>query len=138
MHVGSQSIVAVLDVRKRRIFGPYEVFTHNGSRSTGFEPGELARRAEVLGAGEVLLNSIDNDGTLKGYDFSLIDIVRPVVRLPITVLGGAGSLDDIRSLFSRYGVIGAAAGSLFVFKGKYRAVLIQYPLLEEKKLLYSV
>lgn len=83
-----------------------------------------------------MLNNVDRDGEMKGYDFDLIDSVRNTISTPLTVLGGAGSLDDIRSLVSRYGIIGAAAGSLFVFKGKYRAVLINYPSLEEKLEIY--
>ena len=130
--VGSQSIVAVIDVKKSGLLGRYDVYTHNGTKKVGITPVEMARKVEDLGAGEILLNSIDRDGTMKGYDIPLIDSVRDAVRLPMTVLGGAGSLDDMRGLVDRYGVIGAAAGSLFVFKGKYRAVLIQYPQPEEK------
>lgn len=130
--VGSQSIVAVLDVKKCGLLGRYEVFTHNGTKKTGMNPAETATKLEALGAGEILLNSVDRDGTMKGYDYDLIDSVRNSVTMPMTVLGGAGSLADISTLVHRYGVIGAAAGSLFVFKGKYRAVLIQYPQPEEK------
>lgn len=123
--VGSQSIVAVLDVRTQR--GGYEVCTHNGSRATGKDPVSLAKQVESLGAGEVVINSIDNDGRMKGYDFELARRVRNAIKLPMTVLGGAGSLDDIRRLVAEFGTVGAAAGSLFVFKGAYRAVLINYP-----------
>ena len=136
--VGSQSIVAVLDVRKSGLLGCQEVFTHNGMKKVGRNPVEMARQLEDLGAGEILLNSIDRDGTMNGYDMALIDSVRNAVRLPMTVLGGAGSLDDMRALVDRYGAIGAAAGSLFVFKGKFRAVLIQYPQPDEKDLLSAV
>ena len=136
--VGSQSIVAVMDVKKSGLLGRYEVFTHNGTKKVGRNPVEMARQLEALGAGEILLNSIDRDGTMKGYDLALIDSVRNAVRLPMTVLGGAGSLEDMRALVDRYGAIGAAAGSLFVFKGKYRAVLIQYPQPAEKDLQSAV
>jgi len=136
--VGSQSIVAVMDVKKSGLLGRYEVFTHNGTKKVGRNPVEMACQFAALGAGEILLNSIDRDGTMKGYDLALIDSVRDAVRLPMTVLGGAGSLDDLRALVDRYGAIGAAAGSLFVFKGKYRAVLIQYPQRTEKDLLSAV
>ena len=81
----------------------------------------------MLGAGEIVVNSIDNDGTMKGYDLALARAVRDAVRLPITMLGGAGSLADIGKLVATCGVVGAAAGSLFVFKGPYKAVLISYP-----------
>ena len=136
--VGSQSIVAVMDVKKTGFLGRYEVFTHNGTNKTGRNPCEMARQLEELGAGEILLNSIDRDGTMKGYDLALIDSVRNVVGLPMTVVGGAGTLDDMRALVNRYGAVGAAAGSLFVFKGKYRAVLIQYPQPSDKDLLSVV
>lgn len=130
--VGSQSVVAVMDVKKMGFFGRYEVLTLNATRRTGRNPVAWAAELEERGAGEILLNSIDNDGSMKGYDFELIDSVRGAIGIPMTVLGGAGSLNDIRELVRRYGVVGAGAGSLFVFKGKYRAVLINYPSREEK------
>jgi cyclase len=136
--VGSQSIVVVMDVKKSGLLNRYEVFTHNGTKKVGLNPFEMARQLEGLGAGEILLNSIDRDGTMRGYDLALVDSIRNVVRLPMTILGGAGSISDMRQLVDRYGAIGAAAGSLFVFKGKYRAVLIQYPQPGEKDLLSVV
>jgi cyclase len=135
--VGSQSIVVVIDSKKTGLYGDHSVFTHNGTRDSGVKPVDLAKQAESLGAGEILLNSIEQDGTMKGYDYTLIDKVREAVNLPMTVLGGAGSLDDIRALVDRYGLIGAAAGSLFIFKGKYRAVLINYPNSKEKQALFA-
>jgi len=133
--VGSQSVVAVLDVKKSGWRGKYEVFTHNATNKSGRDPVEFAREMAAQGAGEIVVNSIDRDGTMKGYDFDLIREVRDVVRLPLTVLGGAGSLKDIESLIKTFGIIGAAAGSLFVFKGVYRAVLINYPSRAEKDAL---
>lgn len=130
--VGSQSIVAILDVKKTGFFKRYELFTHNGSRATGMHPVEFAKKVAQLGAGEILLNSIDQDGVMKGYDMDLVDQVRDATTLPMSVLGGAGSLADIEGLIGRHGTIGAAAGSLFVFKGKYKAVLINYPNRDEK------
>jgi imidazole glycerol-phosphate synthase subunit HisF len=131
--VGGQSIVIVLDVKKSGFLAKrYELFTNNGSTATGIHPVDFARRMQELGAGEILLNSIDRDGTGEGYDLPLVDEVRRVVSLPMTILGGAGSLDDVQDLVRHHGVIGAAAGSMFVFKGKYRAVLIQYPSRSEK------
>ncbi len=134
--VGRQSVVVVMDVRKKGVFGRhYEVFTHNGTKSTGLNPVDFARKAEDLGAGEIVINSIDRDGTMKGYDLELARQVRQAVALPMTVLGGAGSLEDIGTLIRTFGIIGAAAGSLFVFRGKYRAVLINYPSGAEKELI---
>lgn len=131
-HVGSQSIVVVIDVKKTGLMRRYEVVTHNGTVRTGLDPIEFAREAEARGAGEIVVNSVDRDGTMQGYDTDLIDRIRKAVTLPITVLGGAGSLDDVTRLYAEHRIIGAAAGSLFVFKGKYRAVLINYPNRAEK------
>ena len=132
--IGSQSVVVVIDV-KRNSAGKPVVFTHNGKHDTGVDPVEFAQIAEGLGAGEILVNSIDNDGQMKGYDLALVDSIRQVTSLPMTVLGGAGSLNDIGELFSRFGIIGAGVGSLFVFKGVYKAVLINYPSVEERERL---
>lgn len=129
--VGSQSVVVVLDAKKK-LFGGYELYTHNGKKSTGLSPADFALKMQNEGAGEIVLNSIDNDGIMKGYDLDLIDKVRKEISLPLTVLGGAGDLEHIGKLIQMYGIIGAAAGSLFVFKGKYKAVLINYPNWDEK------
>jgi cyclase len=129
--IGSQSVVVVLDVKKS-LFGRYEVYTGNGKKGSGRTPVELAREAEQRGAGEIVINSIDQDGQMKGYDLDLAVKVREAIGLPMSVLGGAGSLDDIGKLLRCCGVVGAAAGSMFVFKGAYRAVLINYPSVAER------
>lgn len=125
--VGKQSVIVVLDVKKRGLLGKYEVHTHNGKKASGKSPKEFAIEMEQLGVGELVINSIDNDGVMKGYDIKLISQIRDAVNVPITVLGGAGSLKDLKELIEKFGIIGAAAGSLFVFKGVYKAVLINYP-----------
>lgn len=130
--IGSQSVVAVLDVKKRLFGGKYEVWIHNGKKNSGKCPLELAAQFERLGIGEIVINSIDNDGEMKGYDLTLAARIREAVSVPMTVLGGAGSLRDMGQLIERNGVVGAAAGSLFVFKGAYKAVLINYPTPDEK------
>lgn len=124
--LGRQSVVVVLDVRARRD-GSHEVFTHRGTRGTGRAPLDWAREFEALGAGEILLNCVDRDGVMEGYDLPLARTVRQGVRIPLTLLGGAGSLADMTTLIRQCGSIGAAAGSLFVYKGPYKAVLINYP-----------
>ncbi len=131
--VGNQSVIIVLDVKKKSFGSKYEVWTHNAGKNTGKDPVECAILFESLGAGEIIINSIDNDGVMKGYDFNIIDKIRDSISLPITVLGGAGTLEDIAKLIRNYSIIGAAAGSLFVFKGKYKAVLINYPNHIEKE-----
>jgi cyclase len=134
--VGSQSVVIVLDVKKK-LFGGYEVYTHNGKKATGKSPFELIKEFEKLGAGEIVINSIDKDGEMKGYDLKLIEAARKETTLPLTAIGGAGTLEDIGQLISKFGIIGAAAGSLFVYKGKLKGVLINYPNFLDKETLIS-
>ena len=129
--VGSQSIVVVLDVIKK--WRGYEVVIHNGSKRTRKDPIAFAQQAQSLGAGEIVVNAVHRDGTRKGFDTELIKKVHAAVSIPVTALGGAGALSDLSSLVQELGIIGLGAGSLFVFKGKFRAVLIQYPSLEEKE-----
>ena len=127
--VGRQSVVVVLDVRKKSgLFAKgFEVYTRNAKVAQKQDPIALALQLQEAGAGEIIVNSVDRDGLMQGYDLELAAQFRQALRVPVTFLGGAGSLDDIGQLVSRVGVVGAAAGSLFVFKGKYRAVLINYP-----------
>jgi len=131
--LGGQSIVVVMDVKK--IAFRYELVTHNATRQTGIDPVAFAKTMESKGAGEVIVNSVDNDGVMKGFDLTIIQDIRESMGLPMTVLGGAGSLEDIAEVIRRFGTIGVAVGSLFVFKGKYRAVLINYPNRNEKEAL---
>jgi cyclase len=135
--IGVQSVVAVLDIKKRFLGSKYEVWTHNAKVNTGKCPVEFSKAIAKLGIGEIVLNSIDNDGLMKGYDLALIGKVRDAVNVPMSVVGGAGSLKDIGDLIKHFGIIGAAAGSLFVFKGVYKAVLINYPNRAEKDSLIS-
>ena len=128
--VGQQSLVAVLDVR--RVNDRYELFAQNGKVATGIEAVAFARQCVAEGAGEIVVNSIDRDGTMEGYDLEIVARIREAVNTPLTVVGGAGSLQDIRTLIERFGILGAAAGSLFVFKGPRRAVLINYPRMEDR------
>ncbi len=134
--VGSQSVIVVIDVKKK-LLGGYEVYIHNGKKATGVNPIKFAEEAQRLGAGEIIINSIDQDGVMKGYDMNLIDKMVENLTIPVTVLGGAGTLQDIKKVIDKHKIIGVAAGSLFVFKGVYKAVLINYPNKEEKEKLYS-
>lgn len=132
--VGRQSVVAVFDVKKT-LLGGYNVYIHNGTKKIKTDLVHLLKEIDELGVGEIVINSIDNDGAMNGYDHKLVALVRDVVNVPITALGGAGHLDHIKSLISQFKVIGASAGSLFVFKGVYKAVLINYPNLQDKEKL---
>lgn len=136
--VGMQSVVVVIDVKKKKgLFGSnYEIFVNNGKRSTGLKVKDFVAQINEIGVGEIVVNSIDRDGTMQGYDNDLNDLVRENSTGPMTILGGAGSLNDIKEAITRYKTIGVSAGSLFVFKGKYRAVLISYPFGEGKQNLF--
>lgn len=136
-HIGSQSISVVIDVKKTGLLRKYEIVTHNGKRRTGLDPIKFAERMQDLGVGEIVLHSVDNDGAMQGYDLDLASRVKERLHVPLTILGGAGNLDHIAALWHAQGIIGAAAGSLFVFKGKYRAVLINYPNKDEKAALLA-
>lgn len=136
--VGNQSVVFAMDVKKNLKNDGYKVFTHNGLKESSVEPFNFAKKIEELGAGEILLNVIDRDGSMIGYDLNAAVKLREKVKCPITILGGAGSYSDISIIFNKLGLIGAAAGSTFVFKGKYRAVLINYPTRNQKQEIYEI
>ncbi|MES2239780.1 MAG: AglZ/HisF2 family acetamidino modification protein [Bacteroidota bacterium] len=136
--VGIQSVVVVLDVKKKKIFGGYEIVTHNGKKVSSNKLLDFVKEINAIGIGELVINSVDNDGKMEGFDFKLFDLVRNEIDMPMTILGGAGKFDDLKEAIKRYKTIGVSAGSLFVFKGKYRAVLISYPNAEERKELYQL
>ena len=123
---GSQSVVASIDAKKK-LFGNYEVMTHGGSKPTGLNPAEWAQQLESLGAGELFINSIDKDGTMQGYDLELISKVAELISIPVIACGGAGKLEDFGDAVKNSKVSAVAAGSMFVFYGPHRAVLINYP-----------
>lgn len=139
--VGAQSIVLVLDIAKKKyLFGGshYEIFTHNGKQKTGKRLFDFLQEIKDIPYGELVVNNIDLDGLMVGYDLDMCNKVREITDLPLTFIGGAGSFDDLNKLVSRFKIIGAAAGSIFVFKGKYKAVLIQYPMPNEKKVIQAL
>lgn len=123
--LGSSSTVVSVDA-KRKLTGGYDTYVTRGSKKTGLTPVEAARRAESLGAGEVLVSSIDREGTFGGYEDKLIASVAEGVNVPVIALGGASGLDDFRIALAA-GASAVAAGSTFVLNGKHRAVLITYP-----------
>ena len=125
--VGIQSLVVVLDVKKKGLFKNYEVFTHNGKRRVDKKLTDIVSLLNNIGVGEIIINSIDEDGKMNGYDFKLFELVRELTSCPLTILGGASSLENIKEAILKFKPLGVAAGSIFVFKGKYKAVLINYP-----------
>jgi len=133
---GSQSIVASIDVKKT-LFKGKKVFVDNGRNNTGIDPVAFAKKMEDSGAGEILLNAIDRDGTYLGYDLELIEEVAHAVNIPVIAIGGASSVDDFRQAVSS-GASAVAAGSMFVFQRPHNAVLISYPSQKElKEKLYN-
>lgn len=124
--IGAQSVVVTVDVKVNRLLGGYTIFTHNGKQKQKVPLIEFCQQAVALGAGEIVINSIDRDGEMQGYDLSLARRMRASIDVPLTMLGGAGSTEHMQALIDEVGVVGAAAGSFFVFKGQYRAVLINY------------
>jgi imidazole glycerol-phosphate synthase subunit HisF len=122
---GSQAIAISIDV-KRRPFGRYEVYAEGGSKATGHDPVTYAKKMQDLGAGEILLASIDRDGAMAGYDLDLVSRVAAAVGIPVIASGGAGKVADFVDA-RRAGAAAVAAGAMFVFNGPHRAVLITYP-----------
>lgn len=127
---GSSTIVVSMDIKKKLI-GGYSVHLNGGRNNTGKNPVDYSKEMEDQGAGEIFINSIDRDGTMEGYDIELIKSVSGVVSIPVIACGGAGRNDDLRKAIKEGGASAAAAGSLFVFHGKRRAVLITYPSYNE-------
>jgi len=124
--VGSSTIVVSIDVNKN-IFGKYNIFSHNGTKKNKKDLAEYILMIQEYGAGEILLNSIHRDGTFSGYDIDLIKTVSQVTNIPLTVCGGASSVDDFIKAIKIGGASAVAAGSLFVFHNNSRAVLINTP-----------
>lgn len=122
---GGQSVVASIDARL--VEGQYKCFIHGGGEPANKTPVELAKEAERLGVGEIMINSIDRDGTMQGYDINLIRSVVESVKIPVTALGGAGGIMDLKQALQEGHAHAAAGGSMFVYYGKLRAVLITVP-----------
>ena len=133
---GSQSIVVSIDVR-RKPFNRFEVYTYGGTKSTGLDPVTHSTRMAEMGAGEIFINSVDRDGTMKGYDIELIKIISENVPIPVIASGGAGKLEDFLDAVQEGHASAVAAGSLFVYYGPHRAVLINYPNQNDLKELLS-
>lgn len=123
---GSSTICVSIDVKKN-FWGKYEIFTNAGTKNTKLDPVGFAMKMDEFGVGEMMINSIDRDGTMKGYDLDLISKITEKVGMPVIACGGAASIDDFSSAVHQAGASAVAAGSMFVFHGKHRAVLISYP-----------
>jgi cyclase len=131
-HAGSQAAVVSMDIKKG-LLGKYEVFTHCGQKKTGLDPVKHAVEMERMGVGEIIINSIDRDGTMQGYDVDLVRRVADAVHVPVVACGGAGNLSHVSEVIKQGHASAAAAGSIFVFQGPLRGVLISYPTPKELK-----
>ncbi len=123
---GSSSVIVSIDT-KSSLFGKREVWINGGRVNTKEDPLRYAEQLARLGAGEILVNSIDRDGTMSGYDIVFLRMLSARVGVPIIACGGAGSLEHMQEAVTEAGVTAVAAGSMFVFHGRHRAVLINYP-----------
>lgn len=133
---GSQSVVVSIDAKKVSDH-EYRVFSRGGTKETKYNPVEAAKFAESMGAGEIMINSIDQDGMMEGFDLELIKSVTEATTLPVTVCGGAGSNNDLHLALEK-GASAVAAGSLFVFYGPRQAVLINFPTEKEIEIIKKV
>ncbi len=127
---GSQSIVASIDARI--VDGDYKSVICDGQQVIDKHPRDLAIEAERMGCGEIIINSIDRDGMMQGYDLKLVKMIADAVKVPVTAIGGAGGINDLKQVIQEAGAHAAAGGSMFVFYGRLRAVLITAP--SEKEL----
>lgn len=134
--LGRQSVVVTLDIKKNILSSNYTVWTHNATQNSKRSAAEMINQIQKLGVGEIVLNFVDFDGTEKGYPIEAIEKLKILVKVPLTIMGGANSVEGMIHAVKKCGLMGVAAGSLFVFKGNYRAVLINYPELKHKKRLF--
>lgn len=136
--VGSQSIVVVLDVKYEGLIKKPKIKILNGRETFDQDLFSFIKQIEQLGAGEIVINCIDRDGMKNGYDIELISKIRDVTKLILTLVGGASGYNDIENLVKSVKNVGSSAGSLFVFKGKFDAVLINYLDKYDKEKLNSI
>ena len=122
---GSQSIVASIDAKK--VKNQYKCCIEDGTKTIDIDPVDLAKQAEDLGAGEIIMNSVDRDGMMNGYDIELVKNIVNAVNVPVIAIGGAGGIDDLKSVIQQGHAHAAAGGSMFVFYGRLKAVLITAP-----------
>lgn len=134
---GNQSVVVSMDI-SRDFFRKKAVFVHSGRKSTGIRPSDYARMMEDRGAGELLVTTVQREGTGTGYDFDTLDSISRVVSIPVIASGGAGSLADFKIVLDAGVADAVSAGTMFVMHGPRKAVLIGYPTRAElEKQLFS-
>ena len=129
---GSSTICVSIDVKKN-FFGKYEIYTNAGKVNSKLDPVKFAMEMDKIGVGELMVNSIDRDGMMNGYDINLLKGITSKVNMPVIACGGAGNVGHFGDAVKNGGASAVAAGSMFVFHGKLKAVLITYPSQEELK-----
>lgn len=134
--VGSQALVVTIDV-KRTLLNAARVWSFMGRPVALTDPVKYALALEHAGCGEIVVSAVDRDGTMSGYDVPLIRSIASAVRVPVVALGGAGSLDDLQTVVVQGNASAAAAGAMFVFQGRHRAVLINFPTESELDGIFS-
>jgi len=133
---GSSTIVVCLDVKKN-FFGKYQLVYQHGRKKAKEEPVEFVQKMEEYGAGEIIIQAVDRDGTYEGYDIELIKLISQAITIPVVALGGAAQNTDF-NLAVKEGLASAvAAGSLFVYHGPRKAVLISFPTKDEIKNIFN-
>ncbi len=135
-YFGSSTIVVCMDIKKK-LLGKYHVWSNNGQKSTAYDPMKYAQLMEEQGAGEIIIQSIEKDGMMDGYDHDQIKRISTSVTIPVIALGGAGSIEDFKTVTYESHASAAAAGSLFVYHGPRKAVLINYPTRQDLINLFS-
>jgi cyclase len=123
---GSQSVIVTIDIKKD-FWGNKKIFIYNGKKNTKLDPINFVKKIETLGAGEIVVNSIDHDGVMCGYDIELLKVIKSITKVPIVALGGAGNLIHMKEVFQISNVDAAACGSMFLYQGPLKGVLISYP-----------
>jgi len=133
---GSSTVAVCIDYQKK-LFGGVKTWTHSGTKSTNYSPMEFARMMQDAGAGEIILQSMERDGTMVGYDLELLKSISMEVTIPVVALGGAGKMEHFSAAINESHINGLAAGSMFVYQGSNQGVLINYPNIEEKKTVFT-
>jgi cyclase len=136
MEFGSSTIVVSIDVKKS-LFGKEGTYIFGGSKSTNYNPVDFAKLMEEKGAGELIINSIEKDGTMEGYDLNLVKKVSEAVTVPVIACGGAGNNTHLAEGIKTGYASAVAAGSMFVYHGPRKAVLINYPSKDELQKIFS-
>lgn len=134
---GKQSVIVSVDIKKD-FWGKKKIYIYNGKKSTNLSPIEFISHIENMGAGEIVVNSIDHDGVMNGFDIDLLKDIKEVIKVPIIALGGAGNLNHIKEVFEKSNVDAVACGSMFVYKGPLKGVLINYPTNQKIKELLEL